>query len=293
MTIPYWFARLTLERFALFLAAKTFLRQSSRPARIEDVGHGLAYSRPVDSRLLLAVTKLLCYSGKDLRAAWLVDGRPRTTVARYEPLANWAREHWAMYFSFIEKYEPQGEVLDLGCGIGNMTASLALALPTSKVVGLDLNRKGIELGKLRFQLPNLELEQGDALDASYESRFDYAFCVEVLEHVHSSQHDKLVEAAINALRPGGLLFLTTPNARNELDHSWGHIGLLNSLRAKAFFERHERLIREFGYLDNTNLDSLQSATFLHHSDRLQMVSGEYPQWSHFWVVMQKPHGGGE
>lgn len=177
--------------------------------------------------------------------------------------------------------------MDFGCGIGNMSANLAASLHHSRVLGLDLNKLGIDIGLKRFRAPNLELVHGDALDMQFTGQFDFVFCIEVLEHVQAQDHDKLIEAAFNVLRPGGLLFLTTPNARGEKDHDWGHIGLLNSDRAADFFLRYKDCIEEIGYLDNTRLGGSDPDTFLTLVDKSALGKSEFLDLSHFWVVLKK------
>ena len=285
--IPYWTVRLILEKTLLIIASRTLFRLPQPNLVRERERHGLSFSRPVSSRLILWVTKILCYSGKDLRAAWLADGIPKTIHPQYAPFANWAAEHWAMYYSFISRYSPKGQIMDFGCGIGNMTANLAASLPSSRVLGLDLNKLGIEIGRTRFRAPNLELVHGDALETQFNEQFDYVFCIEVLEHVRPQDHDQLIGAAFKVLRPGGLLFLTTPNARSEKDHEWGHIGLLNSDRAADFFIRYKDQIEEVGYLDNTSLGRPDPEAFLTLADCSALGKSEFLELSHFWLVLKK------
>jgi SAM-dependent methyltransferase len=284
---PYWAVRLVFENIVLFVGRYTILRSPQPASSPRPSKHGLSYSRKVSSRLLLKLNKVLCYSGKDLRAAWPADGIPETTHRKYNAFAKWAAEHWAMYYSFIAKYSPKGYILDFGCGIGNMTANLAAALPNSNILGLDLNKRGIEIGKTRFRSVNLDLVHGDALSAHFEEQFDYVFCIEVLEHVNPQDHDRLMQAAFNVLRPGGLFFMTTPNAQEEEDHDWGHIGLLNNHRAKDFFFRYRDRIHDFGFLDNSRLDSAKVDDYV--SLRSISATGEFrtATMSHFWVVFKK------
>lgn len=289
LVASYWVIRSTFEKTVLSTSV-FLLRPQPSASRLEVPKHGLHFARSLDGRFILWVTKVMCYAGKDLRAAWLVDGLPMTSRTEYEPLAKWAREHWAMYFSFIDRYHPAGHILDFGCGIGNMTANLALALPSSSVTGLDLNAQGIQIGRSRFNGSNLSLKCGDALTPSFSQEYDFAFCIEVLEHVSPDQHDQLIFAAMNVLRPGGLLFLTTPNALQEEDHEWGHIGMLNSRRAPDFFKRFAPMVKDFGYLDNQKLESGNVEDFLKTGSIEEVQSGLLPNYSHFWVVLQKDGG---
>ncbi|MBU1041002.1 MAG: class I SAM-dependent methyltransferase [Proteobacteria bacterium] len=54
-------------------------------------------------------------------------------------------------------------ILDLGCGLGQITRTLALRYPQAQVVGLDASAEAIAVAARAFQLPNLRF---DAVDFS-------------------------------------------------------------------------------------------------------------------------------
>jgi 2-polyprenyl-6-hydroxyphenyl methylase/3-demethylubiquinone-9 3-methyltransferase len=105
----------------------------------------------------------------------------------------------------------QAKVIDLGCGGGILTESIA-ALGCS-VTGIDLNKALIEVAKLH------QLESGLTVDYIYTSAeaiaiqqpacYDVVTCLELLEHVPDPQ--AIVKAAARLVKPNGHVFFSTVN----------------------------------------------------------------------------------
>jgi 2-polyprenyl-3-methyl-5-hydroxy-6-metoxy-1,4-benzoquinol methylase len=146
-------------------------------------------------------------------------------------------------------------VLDLGCGNGTLSGELSRS--GFEVCGLDFSQSGIDLARKNF--PHVHFGQHDVsrpIDAAYLRRFDAVISTEVIEHLLLPR--ALMQNAISALVPGGLLVVTTPfhgylknlglALTNAFDTHWhplrdyGHI---------KFFSRDTltQLFREFGFLD--------------------------------------------
>jgi len=96
------------------------------------------------------------------------------------------------------------KLLDLGCGTGWLTAILS---QFGDAEGVDLAPEPARAfhPDLRFHLPT---------DIPHGSLFDVVVSQEVLEHVEDQQG--YVATAHSALRSGGFLILTTPNAKVSL-----------------------------------------------------------------------------
>lgn len=98
-------------------------------------------------------------------------------------------------------------VLDLGCGSGWFTSALDRC--GFAVVGADIDEG--ELERARQAYPHLSFAQLDAtqsLDAGLTLRFDAVVAIDVIDHVAMPR--RLVEVALEALRPGGLLIVVAP-----------------------------------------------------------------------------------
>lgn len=110
-----------------------------------------------------------------------------------------------------------GSLLDIGCASGYY--SVAFAQAGGQATGVDISEAGVALARRRAEHEGVavrcEFLQGDMRTlAVSDGAYDVVLMIEVLEHVRE-QPQALAEAA-RALRPGGLLVLTTPHALDRL-----------------------------------------------------------------------------
>lgn len=101
-------------------------------------------------------------------------------------------------------------ILEFGCGSGLNAAYLLEHASISRYVGFDFSSDAVALA--RTQYPTIEFLQGDGCDRDLNinaGHWDLVFSTEVLEHVPDT--DAFVANMNRHLRPGGVLFLSTPN----------------------------------------------------------------------------------
>lgn len=128
-----------------------------------------------------------------------------------------ARRASAMALPFgwqeLAQLEPR-KLMDVGCGTG-ATLVFAQALGW-EVQGLEMDQSAVDSA----QAAGLDVGHGgyerlaDSLSA-----FDCITCSHVIEHVFDPAH--LIQAIYSALKPGGCLLLSTPNAGSDVH---GHFG---------------------------------------------------------------------
>lgn len=104
--------------------------------------------------------------------------------------------------------KPGMRVLDVGCGIGNLSRWMAeIVGPTGSVTGVDNDEKQIVLASQRAkknQIANCHFEQADASDLTkYQDQYDLVYCRWVLIHVKDAK--QVTEQMANAVKTGGLL----------------------------------------------------------------------------------------
>lgn len=143
------------------------------------------------------------------------------------------------------------DVLDLGCGNGSFSG--LLVENGFNVTGLEHSSSGIQM--CRHKHPNVVFDQHDIqcpLPPTYAGLFDAVVSTEVIEHLLLPR--KLIENALKALKPGGLLVITTPYhgywknlalaLTNKFDDHWhplrdyGHTKFFSKRTIIALFEEY-------------------------------------------------------
>lgn len=106
--------------------------------------------------------------------------------------------------AFIAPLGQAGDVLDLGCGDGRVSACIAAQALTLADVS------EVALSRARRRLPGVRsvLVEPDAALPLADGSFDLVVCTETIEHVRDVQ--LLLSEIRRVLRPGGRLALSTP-----------------------------------------------------------------------------------
>lgn len=128
-------------------------------------------------------------------------------------------------------------VLDAGCGTGRLTRDLLEALPSGKVVALDVSRNMIDAARAYLEPDfggRVEFVACDLLDMPFDRRFDGIFSTASFHWVQD--HDALFAGLYRALGPGGWLCAQCGGAGN-LDRFLAHV---NALMSSAVYKPHFR-----------------------------------------------------
>ena len=98
--------------------------------------------------------------------------------------------------------------LDIGCNDGSLTDAIAKKIWAKNVCGIDISKEAVEKAKIRgIDAICVDIDK-DKFPFKNNS-FDFIFCGDVIEHVFDA--DRLVEFIYWALKPGGSVFVITPN----------------------------------------------------------------------------------
>jgi ubiquinone/menaquinone biosynthesis C-methylase UbiE len=137
------------------------------------------------------------------------------------------------------------DVLDIGCGFGWFEL-LALDCNAASVVGLEPSEADLVTARKHVSDECVSFVVGSAIELPFaDQSFDVVVCWEVLEHLPAGTESQAFAQFHRVLRPGGLLYLSTPYASlraRALDPAWWLIG-----------HRHystddlERLVRDVGF----------------------------------------------
>lgn len=114
--------------------------------------------------------------------------------------------------ALVEK-RPNLNVVDLGCGTGELTRQLADSLPNSNVTGLDSSSQMLEKAAA-YASQNLRFEQGDQSQLTGE--WDLIFSNAALHW--SENHAELIPNLYRLLNPGGQIAVQVPSNFNHISH---------------------------------------------------------------------------
>jgi 2-polyprenyl-3-methyl-5-hydroxy-6-metoxy-1,4-benzoquinol methylase len=141
----------------------------------------------------------------------------QATAGDYERLLHldWdaTRRDFPSYFGVLEPAikQAKGRVLEIGCGLGNMTRWIALAQSVQSVLALDAFETAIN--KVKEQgLPKVEARVMPAENLALESgrQFDTVYMCEFIEHLYADEEQSLLTKLRPHLAPGARFVISTP-----------------------------------------------------------------------------------
>lgn len=115
---------------------------------------------------------------------------------------------------YLQKYIrkiPFRNALDAGCGPGLFTMFLAENFPDARFTGYDLSEENIKQCRKEANqkdLRNVSFKVQDLMKLDEHKQYDFIFSIDCLEHIPENQ--KAITNLVNALTPGGILYLAMP-----------------------------------------------------------------------------------
>ncbi|MFC4859353.1 class I SAM-dependent methyltransferase [Actinophytocola glycyrrhizae] len=116
------------------------------------------------------------------------------------------------------------EVLDVGCGTGNLLRTVGRQYPGAELTGLDPDRKALARARRKARRAGIDvrLDRGFAQELPYpDGSFDRVFSSLMLHHLDTASKDELLAEVRRVLRPDGLLVLADVVV-DEHGHGHGH-----------------------------------------------------------------------
>ena len=129
--------------------------------------------------------------------------------------------HYSRVLNGMLPADKSARIVDVGCGMGRALLALK-SLGYSNLCGLEYDEGQAAYCRSKGLEVELTQDTPGALRRRVQS-FDLVLCMDVLEHIpHDAQLD-FVTAIHEALKPGGKLICTVPNANSALAMHWRYI----------------------------------------------------------------------
>jgi len=121
-------------------------------------------------------------------------------------------------------YASGSTVLEVGCGIGAQTVTLAQRSPAARFTSIDISASSLVEAKQRTdaaRIANVDFRQADIFDLPFDAgSFDHVFVCFVLEHL--SRPIEALAILKNMLRPGGTITVIEGDHGSAYFHPQSH-----------------------------------------------------------------------
>jgi ubiquinone/menaquinone biosynthesis C-methylase UbiE len=98
-------------------------------------------------------------------------------------MGRWSRQIAPLFVEFVGVRDGEN-VLDVGCGTGSLSATLAKLTRASRIVGIDFSKGFIEYARTQVADPRVSFELGDAQNLPYpDALFDRCMALLAVDHI--------------------------------------------------------------------------------------------------------------
>lgn len=117
------------------------------------------------------------------------------------------QKRWAEALLNQIRFRGNENVLDIGCGDGEIACRISEKVPHGEVLGIDSSKGMVDYAWNRFKdkYKNVSFNKKDACMLGFNNRFDIAFSNACFHWI--PDQDSLLESIYKALKPGGRLFV--------------------------------------------------------------------------------------
>ncbi|MDH3646565.1 MAG: class I SAM-dependent methyltransferase [Gammaproteobacteria bacterium] len=168
------------------------------------------------------------------------DRFPQAEQMAHESMERNLREQamaiWPLEASLYDRYglTDKAQILDVGCGTGEIAARLARRFTGARVVGVDLLEQHLVLARKRYTdlAEHIEFQVGDAYALEFaDNSFDLTLNRHMLQSV--PHPELIIRELVRLTRPGGWIHLLVedygmihaPTVQKNVDRLW-HDGVL-------------------------------------------------------------------
>ncbi|MGH9185586.1 MAG: class I SAM-dependent methyltransferase [Acidimicrobiales bacterium] len=154
----------------------------------------------------------------------------------------WGRRRSCPFDAVADRVPPAGTVLDIGCGHGLWSLTLAAASPERTVLGVDIDADKLLIAAAaaaRLGLHNVRFEHVETgwLPAG---EWDAVVLVDVLYLLPADVALALLKAAASSVAPGGVVLVKEMDVRPRLKYEWNRFQELLATRVLRITEGEVR-----------------------------------------------------
>lgn len=170
---------------------------------------------------------------------------------RYNKIWGFQRFSLTPTRKFVHKYLDESDccpqnILDIGCGVGELSHELSQNWPNARILGVDYSDGMIARAKKDYSAPNIEYILGSLEDIPVDRKFD------LIVSTHSFPYfpDKLKAARTmkKMLEPGGTIIIIQGNTNNLYDAAWLAMVKLGVSKADFFsVKKIKSILKEAGF----------------------------------------------
>lgn len=110
-----------------------------------------------------------------------------------------------------ERLAHGGQLLEVGCGTGNLLVQVAKSFPVAQVVGVDIDSESVAAARKRVDAAGIGarvgVRQGSVAEATTAESFDAVLMVEVLHEIAPAIRAQVIAQCARALKPGGWMVI--------------------------------------------------------------------------------------
>lgn len=105
-------------------------------------------------------------------------------------------------------------VLEIGCGIGTLTALVAKNISSGFIVAADISPETIDFDKHKHSsFKNIEFLVSDMTNFSHTKKFDFVVLPDVLEHIPAEAHGNIFKTIRTLIHDKSVVLINIPDPR--------------------------------------------------------------------------------